>query len=74
MQKGKWLGGVAQGVGPKFKPQYFKKKKEKKERPALYVQNKKDHQLVSTGKAKDKLRTDCISLQNVLVCMSYFSL
>jgi hypothetical protein len=23
----KWAGGVAQGVGPEFKPQYHKKKK-----------------------------------------------
>jgi hypothetical protein len=27
-----WAGGVAQGVGPEFKPQYGKKKKKKKER------------------------------------------
>jgi hypothetical protein len=26
------VGGVAQGEGHEFKPQYFKKKKEKKER------------------------------------------
>jgi hypothetical protein len=25
----KWAGGVAQGVGPEFKPQYCKKKKKK---------------------------------------------
>jgi hypothetical protein len=25
-----WAGGVAQGVGPEFKPQYGKKKKKKK--------------------------------------------
>jgi hypothetical protein len=26
----KWAGGLAQGVGPEFKPQYRKKKKKKK--------------------------------------------
>jgi hypothetical protein len=26
----KWAGGVAEGVGPEFKPQYHKKKKKKK--------------------------------------------
>jgi hypothetical protein len=30
-----WAGGVAQGVGPEFKPQYCKKKK-KKERKKLH--------------------------------------
>jgi hypothetical protein len=27
-----WAGGVAQGEGPEFKPQYHKKKKKKKEK------------------------------------------
>jgi hypothetical protein len=30
-------GGVAQGVGPKFKPQYHKKKKKKKDREAVWA-------------------------------------
>jgi hypothetical protein len=29
---GRWAGGVAQGVGPEFKPQYRKTKKQKKKR------------------------------------------
>jgi hypothetical protein len=31
----KWAGGVAEGVGPEFKPQYHKKKKKKKEKEGL---------------------------------------
>jgi hypothetical protein len=33
--KKKRAGGVAQGVGPEFKPQYHKKKKKKKERKKI---------------------------------------
>jgi hypothetical protein len=36
----KRAGGVAQGVGPEFKPQYHKKKKKKKKR------KKKEHALI----------------------------
>jgi hypothetical protein len=31
-------GGVAQGVGPEFKPQYHKKKKKKKKKRAVRTQ------------------------------------
>jgi hypothetical protein len=31
-----WAGGVAQGEGPEFKPQYHKKKKKKKEKMESY--------------------------------------
>jgi hypothetical protein len=31
--KSKRVGGVTQGVGPEFKPQYYKKKKNKEQKP-----------------------------------------